>query len=36
MLLEGGMLLEGDILLSAIKVQEETLPKDQEIIFYCA
>lgn len=31
-----GMLLEGAILLSTLKSRKEKLPKDMEIIFYCA
>ena len=30
------MLLEGAILLSELQVREDTLSKDQEIIFYCS
>ncbi|HSW62720.1 MAG TPA: hypothetical protein VLH56_05345 [Dissulfurispiraceae bacterium] len=31
-----GMLLEGAVLLSSLKTREEKLPKDTEIVFYCA
>jgi rhodanese-related sulfurtransferase len=30
------MLLENAILLSELKARENSLPKDQEIIFYCS